>query len=243
MKQAPVVLFFIGFCGVLPLCACSQNLPADSVFLQQAVAAASRAYKKEIAENLHLYNGSEYLRQGHGVKGFPFFQSAELLKGDVFYDGNLYHDIGMQYDLEEDNLVISDYSGNVFIRLVKEKLPWFMIDGHRFVLLTEGTGLPLAGFYEQLHAGVVNAYVKRQKKMALSVNASDNDASYLMSNTWYIEKQGVFFVVTGERAVLSVLNDKKDLLKKYIRSARLSFKKDPDRFIARVTDYYTQIKN
>jgi len=243
MKLVPVLVFFIGYCLALPACALSQSSPADSAFLQQAIANISLTYKKETAENLHLYNGSEYMRHGHGVKGFPFFQSAGMLKGDVFYDGNLYHDISMQYDLEEDNLVINDYSGNVFIRLVKEKVQYFIIDGHTFVPLAAGGGLPLGGFYGLLQRGAVNAYVKKQKKMALSVNASDNDASYLTLNTYYIEKQAVYFVVTGERAVLSLLNDKKDVLKKYIRSAKLSFKKDPDQFIARVTGYYNQLKN
>jgi len=243
MKQVPVLVFFIGSCLALPPRAFPQDHPADSVFLQQAVANLSQAYKKETAENLRLYNGTEYLRQGHGVKGFPFFQSADKLMGDVFYDGTLYRDVPMQYDLEEDNLVISDYSGNVFIRLVKEKVRYFIMDGHRFVLLPAAEGLSQPGFYEELYAGKIHAYVKRQKKMALSVNASDNDAAYLPVAGYFIEKQGIFYGISSERSALSVLNDKKELLKKYIRSNKLNFKKHPEIFIARLSDYYTQLKN
>jgi hypothetical protein len=241
MKQVPVLVFFIGSCLTLPLRALSQNTPADSAFLQQAIANISMAYKKETAENLHLYNGSEYLRQGHGVKGFPFFQSAGMLKGDVFYDGSLYHDVSMQYDLEEDNLVISDYSGNVFIRLVKEKVQYFIIDGHRFVHLGAGAGLPADGFYESLYNGKLNAYARRQKKTIQALNPADE--GYRLYNTWLVEKQGAFFTVAGEGSVLEILSDKKDLLKKYIRSDKLKFKKTPEIFLARVAGYYDQLNN
>jgi len=241
MKQVPVLVFFIGYCLALPAWALSQSSPADSAFLQQATANISLAYKKETAENLHLYNGSEYLRHGHGVKGFPYFQSAGMLKGDVFYDGNLYPDINMQYDLEEDNLVISDYSGNVFIRLVKEKVQYFIIDGHRFDHLRAAAGLPADGYYESLYNGKLNVYARQQKTTVQALNPADE--GYRLYNTWFVEKQGAFFSVEGEGPLLEILSDKKDLLKKYIRSNKLKFKKAPEMFLARVTGYYDQLNN
>ncbi len=243
MNLLAVFVLIPGACLVLLPRSGAQALPPDTAFSRQAMAAAEQLYKKEIAENLHLYNGTEYLPRGHGVKGFPFFQWPGLVSGSVFYDGNLYTAVGMQYDLEEDNLIINDYSGNYFIRLLKDKVGYFIISGHRFVHLLSGEGLPASGFYESLYNGKINAYARRQKKMALSVNASDNDASYLTVNAWFIEKGDKFFPVSGEHSMLAVLNDKKDLLKKYIRSTKLVFKKDPETFIARVSAYYTQLNN
>ena len=174
------------------------------------------------------------------LNGFPFFQWSGAQEGAVFYDGNWYEQVPMQYDLQEDNLVINDYTGNNSIRLIKNKVRYFIIAGHRFVLLAEGEGLPAPGFYEQLYSGPVNAWVRRQKVTTQVLNAAGNDLRYTQYNSWFIEKQSVFYAVENEHAVLAVLADKKEALKKYIRSAGLRFKKDPEGFLAKVIDYYTQ---
>lgn len=240
MKQVYVFVLFLDGCLVAGLCSTAQSTAADSAFRSRAMAGLQQSYKKEIAENLRLYNGTQYLRQGHGVNGFPFFQWSSVQEGTVFYDGNCYEQVPMQYDLQEDNLVINDYTGNNFIRLIKNKVRYFIIAGHRFVLLDEGEGLPVPGFYEQLYGGAVNAWARRQKVTTQVLNAAGNDLRYTQYNSWFIEKQGVFYAVESEHAVLAVLGDKKDALKKYIRSAGLRFKKDPEGFLAKAIDYYTQ---
>lgn len=238
MKQLYVFVFFLLYGLALSLPVFPQTAPADSAFLQQAAANVSQVYQKEIAENLHLYNGSEYLRSGHGVKGFPFFGSAGMLKGDVFYDGCLYVGVRMQYDVVEDNLVISDYTGNVYIRLVRDKIRYFILDGHRFEYIKTVEGLSTTGFYESLYAGTASGYARRRKSIA---GAAANMASYVSYDSWLIEKGGVFFPVENERSVLAALSDKKDLLRKYIRMTRLDFKKDPAGFLAAVLTYYDQV--
>ena len=231
-----------GCCLVFPLHSGAQTIPADTAFSRQALAALEQLYKKETAENLHLYNGTEYLPRGHGIKGFPFFSAPGLLNGSVLYDGNLYSDVAMQYDLEEDNLVINDYSGHLSLRLVKNKVRWFTLGGHRFVYLTEGRGLPVTGFYENLYSGKAGAWARRQKKV-LSLDASGSDASYRSYDDYFIERAGTWFVIDNERALLAALSDKKDLLKKFIRSNKLRFKKDPEAFVARTAEYYTELKD
>lgn len=240
MKQLYVFVLFLAYSLVLSPAAFPQTAPADSLFLQQTVANISQAYQKATAENLHLYNGSEYLRGGHGVKGFPFFLSGEMLKGDVWYDGCLYAGVRMQYDVVEDNLVISDYTDNVYIRLVKDKIRYFIIDGHRFEHIKTGEGLPGAGFYENLYSGRLSAYARRRKSVS---GAATNMASYASYDSWLIEKDGVFFPVENERSAMAVLADKKDLLKKYIRSARLDFKKDPAGFLAGLLACYDRLNH
>lgn len=240
MKQLPVFMLFTHCCLVLSLRALPQASPADSLFVQQAMDNASQAYKTATAENLRLYNGTEYLRAGHGIKGFPFLGSENMLKGDVFYDGHLYTGIPMQYDLVEDALVVNDYTGNTPIRLVKNKIAWFRIDGHRFVLIKTGQGLPAAGFYECLYSGRLGAYARWQKG---TYGTGDNTSGYKLYHTWLVEKEGAFTTVENERAVLSMTGDEKGLLKKYIQANKLKFKKDPAGFLAGTIGYYDQLNH
>jgi len=240
MKQLYFLLFFLPGGLVLPLPALPQSAPADSAFVQQALVHLSQLYTRETGENLHLYNGSEYLRGGHGVKGFPFFQSDNMLKGDVYYDGHLYTGIGMQYDLAEDELIVNDYTGNVSIRLVKNKVSWFMIDGHRFVHIKAGTGLPAAGFYESLYKGRLGAYARWQKGTS---GTGDNMAGYKLYYTWLLENDGTFITVESGRAVLMAAGDKREALEKYIQTNKLNFKKDPAGFLAGTIGYYDQLNH
>jgi hypothetical protein len=209
VKQGTICLLFLGCCLSVSLRSGAQTAPADTVFSRQALALLEQSYKKQAAENLRLYNGGEYLPHAHGVKGFPFLGSPDPLKGSVFYDGNLYEDVGMQYDLEEDNLVIRDYSGNYSICLVKQKIAYFIIDGHRFVYLQAGNGLPSAGFYESLYSGKTGGYARRQKKI-LSLDPTGSDASYHSYNEYFIEKGGVYIPVKNERAVRRYYTQLKD---------------------------------
>ena len=96
MKQLYFFVLVLDCCLVVCLCTKAQSTAADSAFRSQVMASLSQSYKKEISDNLRLYNGTQYLRQGHGVNGFPFFQWSGVQEGAVFYDGNCYNQVPMQ---------------------------------------------------------------------------------------------------------------------------------------------------
>ena len=53
----------------------------------------------------------------------------------------------------------------------------------------------------------------------------------------------VYYSVDGKNALLDVLKDKKDDLKKYIRTNKLNFKKNLESSLVLVTIYYSQLKH
>ena len=140
MKSIAAILFLLFFFKVD-----AQQPLTDSAFYVQSLYNASTAYKKQVQENLHIFNGIEYLRANHGVKGTAFFETDSLLPGAVFYDGRLYENTPMHYDIVSDNVVVDNFTHSNELMLVPEKVGYFFILQHLFVRITADSSLP-SGF-------------------------------------------------------------------------------------------------
>ena len=79
MKSICTLLFLALF-----FAADAQQSLTDTAFYTQSINNALAAYKKQVQDNLHIFNGIEYLRSSHGVKGTPF------LKLTAFYPGRFF---------------------------------------------------------------------------------------------------------------------------------------------------------
>src|SRR6266700_8338198 len=174
MKPLHILICSCALLFSLP--ASAQLLLTDSAIYRQSVDSLLAVYKNQVGTTLHLYNGSRYIRQGLSGAGTPFFLSDSLLKASLYYDGCLYNDADLHYDLLNDEIVINDYTQNVPVRLVTGKIKYFTILNHRFLrLVTDSIHDPLlkTGFYEYFPIGKGAVLVKREKKLELPARADD----------------------------------------------------------------------
>ena len=202
-------------------------------------------YKDKMGVNLGLYNGSEYQYSGHNVKGFPYFKSADTLQGSVFYDGNLYDNVPMYYDLVNDELVILNYSKDFPIKLVTDKITYFIIDKCKF-LKAGKSDLTLpgsSGFYEELYNNKTGIFAKKEKILRLSAKAEDNTASYVEYRRYFIYADNKMHEVSNEKSVLKVFQKRKSDLKKFIHVNNLDFKKNFEEAIVKTAQQFDQIGN
>ena len=223
----------------------AQPLP-DSLLQAAAVNQAIASYQHTIGENLHLYNGAEYLQVGHGVKGSPFFASDSMLPASIVYDGRLYQAVPVWYDLVTDNLIIKNFTGNNVLQLVPEKVDSFTIGHHHFIRIAADSTMPAAmhtGFYEKLHGGMLPVFARREKLAVLTGRPADNEFSYKTYNYYYILLNTVFYPVNDKKQLLSLLADKANEVNQYIKTAKLNFKKRPEESLVMVAQYYSQLKN
>jgi len=224
----------------------AQQSPADSAFYVQSINNSLQSYKKEVQENLHIFNGIEYLRTGHGVKGTPFFEADSLLPGSVFYDGRLYENIPLHYDMVTDEVIISNYAQNNEIKLVSEKLLYFSVDQHLFVRITADSATPgfiKTGYYEKLYDGKMMVLAHRQKLSRTAGTASDNEIRYNEYNDYFVFLNNTFFRAGDKADFLSIAGDKKDAIRKYIKDNKLKFKKKREADMVSVAEYYSQLNN
>jgi len=201
-------------------------------------------YQFEAGDRLHLYSGSEYVSRGNGVKGTAFLNSGDIVKGTVYFEGRQYNNIPLQYDMESDEVVIRDFNNNYNISLVKEKTAGFILDGHEFVRLFPDSinTLTKEWFYELLFNDKLKVWAKRQKRITYTISTEGTVNRFTQTNEYFLEKDGRFYSVDGERALLSVLKDKRTLLKKYKSDNKIKFGKNPEEGIIQMSRYYSQQK-
>ena len=232
--------------------ALAQQSP-DSAFLRQYL-------HDELGPDSRLYNGYEYIRNGTPAKGFPFFYSDSLQTASLSYDGILYRNIPLEYDLVLDKVVIPDYTGKALISLIDEKVDDFSFGPHHFHYIAGNA--PTPGFYEVLFSSAtadasprhatptvpgaaappITLLARREKKLIFPSNREDQ-ARYDQHNSYYLHLGDRFYSVDGKDALLDALKDKKEALKKYIRENKIRFKTQLETALTLTTAYYTHLSH
>ena len=225
------------------------NLPfttkAQTSFADSSSAAFNiQAYfQNEIKEDAHLYTGKEYRNYEPGIKGFPFFMNDEMLKGNIFYDGNLYKEVPMLFDIVRQQVVINNYNQDNRIQLLIEKIKYFTLNDHRFETISQAVGKEeniSKGLYDVMYAGKASVLVKRIKNIKKGLRPED-PYSFIEEDELYIKNRKSLYSISGKNAVMNALDDKKDLVKTFIRKNRLRFKKNIEKDVIMTATYYSTL--
>jgi hypothetical protein len=224
-----------------------QELRNDTALIEAAQNQVNARYIESAGEALQIYKGVEYLRISKKTNGSAFFGSDEPITGSLRYDGFNYNNISLRYDLVNDKLVVQDLSKGMNISLLPEKVQSFTLSGHLFLYIGRGessNGALNPGFYDLLSGGTIQLYAKRKKYFELPAKADDETLpKFTEVNTYYILKDNYFHEVGNEKSVLNELGDKKDQLKKFIRSEHIRFNKHQEESLFQITQYYNQLFN
>jgi len=235
--------FLSVFCCLLAVLSTSFSYAqpsTDSIFYQQSVHTLLDRYKTEIGQDSRLYIGAEYTGAAQRAKGTPFFLSDSILPGIIHYHGEWYNSLGLQYDLLSGELLINDFTSTYTIRLPKEKVDSFSIKGHFFVYADSSASLQ-SGYYERLYQGRLLLLASHTKKVTYP--ASTEQLPYFrQDDDYFIKKDDRWYRIGDKGALISLLKDKKEAIKKFMREDRGDSKKDFGLLLARTVSYYDQIK-
>jgi len=212
----------------------------DTLIKDKAVSKAQQVYFNGIGDQAAKFNGSQY--QGYLVSfqdGHPYFKFDYLSKGSIIYDGLIFENLNLLYDEVLDCVVFQDNTHR--IQLVNERLSEFSIEGYNFERLVKKDNSPLinTGFYQVLSKGKINLYKKETKRIIDKItNTNELTVLFEVHQYYYILQGGQFYPI----------NRKKDLIKhfsvidpkfiKWIKSTDLNFRKDKERSLTKVIDYY-----
>jgi hypothetical protein len=167
-----------------------------------------------------MFNGTEYIKQFDETKGTPFFPT-EKTNGAVLYFGNWYQNLDLLYDIQDDVVITRDIQGLLKMRLTREKLDEFMVDGHHFVKLklTSGTG----EYYEQFYRGQRSLLMQWRK---VTETDDPQNQKFTLRKTLFVLDKGGIITLSRTRDLFSIVSKHKKELKKLYREKKLSFKKD-----------------
>ncbi|MEO8569385.1 MAG: hypothetical protein ABI419_09615 [Ginsengibacter sp.] len=202
-------------------------------------------YEKEIGGDSHLFTGKEYAPYKSGIQGSQFFISPQMQNSTIFYDGAVYEDVPLLFDQVRQVVVINRYEDNTRIKLLNEKIKYFIISGHRFenIILSEGNIEDInSGFYDIIFSGRASAMVSRIKKVEMTLNPED-PPKFTERDKIFIRNRNIFFPVDNAASIIRALNDKKDLVRTFIRKNKFRFKKNTEEELVKTVTYYETLIN
>jgi hypothetical protein len=237
MKKILLLVWCIGiFAPVI-----AQEAVADTAFVDAAAASAKKVFYQSKAIQLHLYNGVSYLEPRlTNIDEFPYFMLNDWATGSVAYDGEQYDNVGLIYDIFNDDLITELPSSGAKIKLVKEKISAFTIFDVHFVKLQDPA--PKPGFYALLYNGPTKVYGRFEKKRQERIEANAVQVEYEKRTRYYILKNGSFHSVKSKGDVYKLFSDKKRELKQLAQKNNLQFNKNKEQSIIKLATFYDTIQ-
>lgn len=216
----------------------------DSTLEQISLRKAIDFYHESIGSQSPLYNGREYVNYDEFITGHQFFESDLLEEGSIMYDGTLYRNINLLYDIVQEEVIVEHFNKYFKIILPKHRVDFFSLLNHTFIWINSDSlqnQVLSPGFYEKLYEGKVNLLAKRTKIIEEKIEGRSVARKFLPVNYFYIAKGNVYQPVKSKNSVLKVFEDHKKEVRKYIRSLGINYKANRETAIVKMTQHYDKL--
>lgn len=225
-----------------------QTISPDSQGQKTAAQNLESYFNIAVKQQSKLFNGPFYEFYSPQITGSAYFKdSQEFTKGSVVYDGFLYENVPLLYDLYRDVLVSVFYEGNFKFNLISEKVSQFKIDDHKFVYLNKDLdatkSIKKTGFYDLLYDGKIKVYSKRAKLMQEANDTRYVRRFFVSKNNYFVERDKIMIPFGKLGTFLSLFKNEKAEMRKFLKKNELKFKDDPERTIVLLAGYYDALTN
>lgn len=174
--------------------------------------------------NSSLINGPEYIVDYIGRTSHPFFISKNWQKGDIFYQGNLYREVPLLYDIYQDILLLKHLDKDllpVFLRVQTDRVDYFKVHDHLFMwfALPDSSGMDLnPGFYDLIYEGQSHLLLARRIKRDF-IERSRRE--FEEAHKFYLISQGHFIPVKTKKDFYELYPNQISDIKAYIKANKL----------------------
>lgn len=234
---------------VLPWVLSAQGIPADSpediLKLRQEYFRSIEAREDPFEDSL-WYQGRIYDFELKSKNGTPYFDNIISLAGNVTYNGKLYEDLLLGYNLVTDELILwkkSNSFNSIQVVLNKYNLERFSLNSHdsfyHFQAHTERTPIHdqlKEGFYEVIYDDQLKMFVKHNKILFFYEMDAD-PFSYRSEKQVYLILNGEIHVVDSRRDYLKAFKEQKTSLRKYMRRSNINFEKSGTQVLIDLCDF------
>ena len=197
-------------------------------------------YNTFIDRQSRLYNGIDHLGYSLKIKGHAYFETSELRKGNVVYDGMSFTNVPMLYDLLKDQLVILHFNNLMKMALINQKVKEFTVGDHHYIRLVKDSAgnQPLeTGYYDEIYKGKTAVLVRRSKFIQ-EIVTDHLEQEFIPKNNYFIKKDGSFKTVKSYKWLLGVFGNKSRDVKRYLKKNRIKYRRDKETTIAKAAAYY-----
>jgi hypothetical protein len=221
----------------------AQSPADDSILYKKAVDNLIALYQQSSGDQTGLYNGSQY--SGYPfvfAEGHPFFKDNKPGTGSIVYDNVLYENVLLQFDEVQDVMILDSASRR--IQLLNDRITRFTLYNNNFIrIIKDSSNIPLVrtGFYNILYDGNTSLLKKEEKIVREDVTTGVLLRFVDINKFYYIKRNNVYYSIQSKKSMLAFFKDRKKEIRQYIRKNKLSYRKDRDNTLTKVTAYYNQL--
>jgi hypothetical protein len=208
-----------------------------------AYAAAVHEYHAYVAPEVALYRGTQYFDTNLSVRqGQPFMGADVIRIGSVWYDGIEYDNVGMEYNLLKERLVILDPFSVYKISLYMDLVDSFAFGGNVYFRVRDSHAPSIlrSGYCDRIHQGRF-VLLKRDHKSLVNTVISLNNPQFIIEESiqYFILKNGVYYAVNSKSKLVHVLSDRRrSEIRKVMRESGLEWSTDQEKLLLLVAAWY-----
>jgi len=196
-----------------------------------------------LRENQILNNGRVWRNLYSMVRDNQFLFTGEPLPGTVSIKGQTFSNLSLKYDIYEDELLIPTVLGPL-LQLNKEMVDsfsfFFQNKIYRFTNVPQDSLKDFNGYMNVLASGKASLFI-RYKKEIDNLAVDNKYDMFFQTHKIYVVKEGNVYIVATKRDLFTILDDRRDEIRSYIKKSRLRIsKKYPENFIP-VIKFYNSI--
>ncbi|WP_299313665.1 hypothetical protein [uncultured Aquimarina sp.] len=196
-------------------------------------------------EHTGLYNGKQYvnLDVNRIYKGkHSFFLSDDAVTGSISYDGQVYYNVDMKYNLETDNVLVALKPGAVasILELIRDKVDRFTIEDYSFIRIDgfEENNTLVNGFHQVLLENTSYSLLKRHKKIRRKKigNVGDNKLyfEFVSKNAYVLFADGHYRRIKSKGDIMKMYPALKKVINQFYIKNKTLKKSNPDGFMQRL---------
>lgn len=216
-----------------------------STVAKNSIGSPLTLYQSATQFSPHLYNGPRYHIYDSRSKEHQFFESEDWQKGSVFYDGQLYRDISLLYDIFKGYVVVYHPERSGLVQLQSERVREFTLTDKRFIKIEKneekGVDIP-TGFYQLLYDGKTQVLARRVKERQEQIENNKVTVYFPPKNFFYIKKDGVYHIIRSKKAALALFSDQKSALRKSLRENRINYRKSRYLALVQMATQYDKLR-
>lgn len=226
---------------IVAVCTHAQQSSEDSLLTSGFTSYVNNIYNAQRENELPIYNGTFHYPYPSSIEGIAYFDSNDWQRGTVVYDGILYTDILMKYNMVADQLVVTNSeTGSAFISLFNPRVKEFAFSGFKFILMdTVNTSLP-GGFYQVLAEGKVTLLAKKTKTIWEQIVDNAIYRKFDPHTKYYILKDGEYHYVKNKNTLLALLKEKRSAVQGFLSQKSLNYRRETEKTIVSAVEFYNQ---
>jgi len=204
-------------------------------------------YMNAASSNAALFSGNEQKTLVLRLTNHQYFKTQDYVKGRLSYNGVVYPDVWLRWDLYRDELIIqSPVYYNIVLK--SEYIDFAEIHGYRiFNLQPDGLpGCPPAGNYILLFSGT-HLLLEKQTNQLYSKEGSDFSDRFkinhffTLSTIFYLKKDEAYYSIKNRRTLLKALDTHRKELKHFIRVNNYEYKHNAEMMVLEVVKEHEKL--